>query len=103
MCRRGEDCLHEVVLISVMHDPEGWILKPLKEGIAGLKDYYHTGYIALSDQTDNRIKEELERAGYTVFTIKKKGAAYARRSILQLVNDKEHQFFHYCDLDRMIN
>lgn len=94
MCRRGEDCLHEVVLISVMHDPEdpeGWILKPLKKGIAVLKDYYHTGYIALSDQTDNRIKEELERAGYTVFTIEKRerpmpGELYYSPSKIRSIN-----------------
>jgi hypothetical protein len=96
------DNLNEVVFISVMHDPKGLLLKNLRLGLNVLKNYYKKGYIALSESTNIGLKEELEKAGYTVFTIEKKGVGYARRSILRLVKNTEHTYYHYCDLDRMI-
>jgi hypothetical protein len=94
--------LNDVAFISVMHDPKGSLANSLKEALPVLKRHYSNGYIALSENTDRELKRLLEGAGFVVFFIEKRGAAAARRSILQLVQHTGHAHFHYCDLDRMV-
>ena len=59
-------------------------------------------YIAVSDETAKDVLIELERAGFATRVVPKAGAANARRDALRFASTTSFEYFHYCDLGRML-
>ncbi|WZY00041.1 hypothetical protein NSQ26_12235 [Bacillus sp. FSL W7-1360] len=93
---------NDVALITIMHDPTGILYQPLVAAMPVLTTYPGAKYVALSEQTDRRVYDVLKAHGFTVCNIEKNGVAHARRKVAALAQSYGHDFYHYCDLDRLV-
>ncbi|WP_090776494.1 hypothetical protein [Shouchella lonarensis] len=93
---------NDIALITIMHDPTGALYQPLVAAMPVLATYPGAKYVALSEQTDRRVRDALKAHNFTVFDIEKKGVAHARRKVAALAQSYGHDFYHYCDLDRLV-
>lgn len=92
----------DVALITIIHDKEGLLYEMLNKVVHLFKNYYEYRYAAVSDQTSFNVVSMLKDNGFRVFLIEKNGAGHARRKIVQLMRDYPHEYYHYCDLDRLV-
>ncbi|QSO52859.1 hypothetical protein JZ785_02715 [Alicyclobacillus curvatus] len=67
-----------------------------------LRSVYSAMYIAVSDETAKDVRIEVERGGFATRMVPKAGAANARRDALRFAGTTSFEYFHYCDLDRML-
>lgn len=94
--------MNNLGLICVTHDPNGDNLEFIRKHSKTIKDLYDDIYIAVSDESDSCVLDELTQSGYHVNVIPKKGAANARREALRLALSGTNQHYHYCDFDRLL-
>ncbi|WP_339317092.1 hypothetical protein [Paenibacillus sp. FSL R10-2734] len=92
----------DIALITIVHDPTGLLVEPLKKVIAVITNYFNYKYVAVSEFTAKELVELLTLHHFKVFTVEKRGAAEARRGIINLVGPFSHGYYHYCDLDRLV-
>ncbi len=59
-------------------------------------------YVAVSEETAPAVTRELQQAGFATQIVPKTGAANARRDALRLASTTPFEYFHYCDLDRIL-
>lgn len=93
----------QVALTCITHDPSGSLLPIIRE----LKDEliklnYNQKYITISDLTPEEVISELKQCNFNINIIEKSGAANARRESLKFVNNYSHDYYHYCDFDRLL-
>ncbi|MEC5422536.1 hypothetical protein QGM71_03390 [Virgibacillus sp. C22-A2] len=93
---------NDVALITIIHDIKGLIYRPLSKVINLIKAYFPQAYVAVSNQTSEEIINILKQAEFKVFIIEKKGVANARRKIAEYMKNYSHEYYHYCDLDRLV-
>jgi len=89
-------------LVCITHDPNGKNTSLLKKLSPILNQVYSDLFITVSEVTDKDLIHELERNGFNVRVIPKKGAAHARREVLKFGLQGSNQSFHYCDFDRLL-
>ncbi|MDR2995841.1 hypothetical protein ACQKN7_22780 [Bacillus cereus] len=92
-----------VVLTCITHDPTGGLLATIKE----LKeDLLHLNYdekcITISNVTPIEIVKELEECNFHINIVEKSGVGNARRDSLMFVSNYDHDYYHYCDFDRLL-
>lgn len=94
--------MNNIGLICVTHDPKGKNKNLIKEVSPILNDIYTDKFITISEETDKDLIRELDKNGFNVKIIPKKGAAHARREVLKFGLTGCNQYFHYCDFDRLL-
>lgn len=93
----------DIALLITVHDPNCRNLKFFKENAFNIRKIYKHIFVTISDQTDFEYMEEFKKYNFNVKVIPKKGAADARRKVLEFgLSSSECKFFHYCDFDRML-
>lgn len=97
----------DVSLISVIHDPDGGLIKPIRLRVSHLARLYQGMYVVATQTTDNRIIEELERNGCVVeFQRDGVGTKFigdARRMALSASVERGHAHSHFADMDRILH
>ena len=94
--------MNNVGLICVTHDPVGKNISLVNKFRPYLNEIYHDMYITVSEETNKGLQDELEKNGFKIKVIPKKGAAHARREVLKLGLTGSNHYFHYCDFDRLL-
>ncbi|HFK1401933.1 MULTISPECIES: hypothetical protein [Bacillus] len=95
--------IKQVALICITHDPTGSLLstiKELKEKLINLS--YDNKYITISNVTPKEIVKELEQCNFHINIVEKSGVGNARRDCLKYVSNYDHDYYHYCDFDRLL-
>jgi biotin operon repressor len=93
----------DIALTCIMHDPRAKMLpfvKELKDKLVSLR--YVRKYMTVSDQTSDKLIEELEVCGFEVNIVPKAGCAEARREAVKFMQNRSHAYYHYCDFDRLL-
>lgn len=91
-----------VGLICVTHDPDGKNISLVNKFGSYLNEIYHDMYITVSEESNKGLPDELEKYGFKIKVIPKKGAAHARREVLKFGLTGSNHYFHYCDFDRLL-
>ncbi len=91
-----------IALLTVTHDPTGKNIKLFKELQKEFEDIYSELYVTISDESSNTLLEQIQKSEFNVKVIPKKGAAAARREALSLGLTGHSDYYHYCDLDRLL-
>ncbi|TYS68119.1 hypothetical protein FZC76_10240 [Sutcliffiella horikoshii] len=91
-----------IALLTVTHDPLGKNIKLFKELQKELEDTYSDLYITISDESSIRLLEQVQKSNFKVKIIPKKGAAAARREVVKFGLTGHSDYYHYCDLDRLL-
>ncbi|WP_404443193.1 hypothetical protein LG307_14260 [Sutcliffiella horikoshii] len=91
-----------IALLTVTHDPTGKNIKLFKELQKEFEDIYSELYVTISDESSNTLLEQIQKSKFNVKVIPKKGAAAARREALSLGLTGHSDYYHYCDLDRLL-
>ncbi|GAA0339900.1 hypothetical protein GCM10008967_32850 [Bacillus carboniphilus] len=94
--------MSKVALITVTHDPLGKSLHLFKKVKQELEEVYSELFITISEESSLELIKEMKKSRFKVKVIPKKGAAHARREVLQFGLSGESQFFHYMDFDRLL-
>lgn len=94
--------MNNVGLICVTHDPAGKNINLVNKLGPFLNEIYHDMYITVSEETNKVLTDELEKNGFNIKVIPKKGAAHARREVLKFGLTGSNHYFHYCDFDRLL-
>ena len=94
--------MNNIGLICVTHDPEGTNIEFIRKHSQMLKELYKDIYIAVSDESDRQVLNELSNNNYHIKSIPKKGAAVARREALKFALSGTNNHYHYCDFDRLL-
>lgn len=89
-------------LVCVIHDPDEHSVEFIRNAKSTLERIYPEKYIAVSDQTSPVVFAELTLAGFKVRVVPKNGAGNARREALHFAWESNCDYFHYCDLDRIL-
>lgn len=92
----------KAVLITVTHDPEGKNSKLFKTHYYLFQEIYSKIYLTISDETSKEFIQEVQNREIEYRVIPKKGVADARREALKLSLRGDGQYYHYCDLDRIL-
>lgn len=95
--------IKQVALTCITHDPTGSLLstiKELKEELMNLN--YDKKYITISNVTPKEIVKELEECKFHINIAEKSGVGNARRDCLKFVSNYDHDYYHYCDFDRLL-
>ncbi|MED0989461.1 hypothetical protein [Bacillus nitratireducens] len=93
----------QVALTCITHDPTGGLLaaiKELKEELLNLN--YDEKCITISNVTPREIVKELEECNFHINIVEKSGVGSARRDSLNFVSNYDHDYYHYCDFDRLL-
>lgn len=90
------------VLITVTHDPEGKNIELFKTHYRVFHIIYSKIYLTISDETSLEFIQEVQKREIEYRIIPKKGVATARREVLKLSLSGDGQYYHYCDLDRLL-
>jgi len=94
--------MRNVALIAVTHDPSGKNLDLIRKHSLLINEVYKNIFITVSEETNKEIIDELQRHKFNVKIIPKKGASHARREVLKFGLSGSNEYFHYCDLDRLL-
>ncbi|MED0973300.1 MULTISPECIES: hypothetical protein [Bacillus cereus group] len=97
------ESVKQVALTCITHDPSGGLLptiKELKEELLNLN--YDQKYITISNVTPREIVKELEECNFHINIVEKSGVGNARRDSLGFVGNYDHDYYHYCDFDRLL-
>lgn len=62
----------DVALITIVHDPAGVLIEPLKEAAAAISKYFKYKYIAVSELTSKALIELLKAYHFEVFIVEKR-------------------------------
>lgn len=89
-------------LLTVTHDPSGKNIKLLKELQKEFENIYTELYITISDESSIILLDQIQKSKFQVKVIPKKGAAAARREVVSLGLSGNSDYYHYCDLDRLL-
>lgn len=89
-------------LICVTHDPSGKSINLIKKHSPLLNEIYKDLFITVSEESSKDLIEELEKNNFNIRVISKKGAAHARRKVLEFGLTGSNSYFHYCDFDRLL-
>jgi hypothetical protein len=91
-----------VCLLCAVHDPDAATLPFIRRAVPTLKRIYSAMYVAVSDETVPEVTRELKQSGFATQVVPKTGAANARRDAVRLASTTSCEYFHYCDLDRIL-
>jgi hypothetical protein len=94
--------MNNVGLICAIHDPVGKSIDLVNKLASYLSEIYHDIYVTVSEETHIGLSDELRKNGFKTKSIPKKGAANARREVLKFGLAGCNDYFHYCDLDRLL-
>lgn len=94
--------MKNVALICVTHDPNDKNLELFRRVKDRFNEIYTDLYITVSEETNNRLCDELLNSGFKVKKIPKKGAAQARREVVKFGLGGSNEYYHYCDFDRIL-
>lgn len=94
--------MKQVALLAVTHDPTGNNLNLFKKLQKDLEEVYGELYITISHESSVELIKTIEQSSFNVKLIPKKGAAQARREVLEFGLSGRSQYFHYCDFDRLL-
>lgn len=94
--------MKNIALISVTHDPSGKNIYLLKKHSSTISKIYKNIFITVSDETNKEVINELENLKLNLKIIPKNGVAHARREVLKFGLSGCDEYFHYCDLDRLL-
>ncbi|WP_404346812.1 hypothetical protein LG311_14100 [Sutcliffiella horikoshii] len=89
-------------LLTVTHDPSGKNIKLFKELQKDFETIYTELYITISDESSITLLDQIQKSKFKVQVIPKKGAAAARREVVSLGLSGQSDYYHYCDLDRLL-
>ena len=94
--------MKNTALLCVTHDPSGKNISFISKHACALRQIYSEMFITVSEETDKNLVNELEKSKFKIRSIPKKGAAHARRQVLELGLNGTSAYFHYCDFDRLL-
>ncbi|KGX85833.1 GNAT family N-acetyltransferase [Pontibacillus marinus] len=94
--------MKNVALVTVLHDPSGKILSLFRRLQSEVEALYSNLYITISNETNDELCLALERSHFNIKVIPKKGAAHARREVIQFGLEGDNHYYHYCDFDRLL-
>lgn len=100
--KSGVDIVSQVALLVVTHAPEGKNIELFKKLQKDLEKIYGELFITISDLSSPELVNAMEKSRFNVKIIPKKGAAQARREVVEFGLTGESQHFHYCDFDRLL-
>ncbi|GGE83557.1 hypothetical protein [Priestia taiwanensis] len=92
----------DIALTCITHDPSARLLPFIREVKDKLLKLRYTKYITVSDQTSEKIIEELKMCGFEINIVPKAGCAAARRAAVRFMQGRMHKYYHYCDFDRFL-
>ncbi|PFJ42578.1 hypothetical protein COL01_11505 [Bacillus thuringiensis] len=94
---------NHIALTCITHDPLGELLpiiRTLKDELKNLN--YNQKYITISNVTPEEVVNELKLCNFNINIIEKLGVGHARRESLKFVHNYSHDYYHYCDFDRLL-
>ncbi|RLQ94273.1 hypothetical protein [Falsibacillus albus] len=94
--------IHKIGLLTVTHDPLGKNIDLFKRLKKVIEDLYPELYMAISEESSIKLIREIENSNFNIKIIPKKGAAFARRAVLNFGLTGECGFYHYVDFDRLL-
>jgi hypothetical protein len=94
--------MSKIALLTVTHDPKGKNIKLFKEIQKDIESIYGELFITISDQSSLELIKEMEKSKFNVKVISKRGAAEARREVVNFGLSGNSQYYHYCDFDRLL-
>ncbi|WP_404428607.1 hypothetical protein [Sutcliffiella horikoshii] len=92
----------KIALLTVTHDPLGKNIKLFKKLQKEFENIYTELYVTISDESSITLLEQFQKTKFIVKVIPKKGAAAARREVVSLGLSGHSNYYHYCDLDRLL-
>lgn len=92
----------KIALLTVTHDPQGKNIELFKEMQNELESIYDELFLTISDESSVKLIKEMEKSKFNIKIIPKKGAAEARREVVNFGLNGKSDFFHYCDFDRIL-
>lgn len=96
------DDLPNIALLTVTHDPQGKNIRLFKELKNELEDIYEELFLTVSEESSIELIKEIENSKFAIKIIPKKGAAEARREVVNFGLNGDSVFYHYCDFDRLL-
>lgn len=94
--------LSKIGLLTVTHDPKGKNIKLLDELHKEFEEIYGELFITISDESSDDLVNKFESTQFKVKLIPKKGAAEARREVVNFGLSGTSEYYHYCDFDRLL-
>ena len=96
----------DVSLISIIHDPDGGLIGPIRRRVPCLVGMYSGIYVVATEPTDGEIIEELER-NCCVLEFQRDGVGHefigdACRMALSVSVEGRHSHAHFIELDRAL-
>lgn len=92
-----------VALVSVMHDPDGRLMRAMRGWLPTLLAHHAAAYVVVSESTTDSAAAELATLGVRVEREPRPGVGAARRQAMRAAVRDGHSYFHYCDLDRALH
>ncbi|WP_052342689.1 hypothetical protein [Bacillus sp. EB01] len=92
----------KIGLLTVTHDPDGKNIRLFNELQRELEDIYEELFLTISEESSIEYIKEMENSKFTLKIIPKKGAAQARREVVDFGLNGESDYYHYCDFDRLL-
>jgi hypothetical protein len=88
-----------ITLLTIQHDPQGKLLKPLHKVLPLLGDLFQEQYLVTTMDTHG----DYMLLPWKVYFMKQQGMAQARCDVIRMALDnKLDDYYFYCDLDRLI-
>lgn len=89
-----------VTLLTIQHDPDGKLLKPLQKALPLFDDLFSERYLVITTETHSSY--------YGMYFLThfrpRLGMAEARRDVIKFALEKTiDDYYFYCDLDRLIH
>ncbi|TYS62620.1 hypothetical protein FZC76_20525 [Sutcliffiella horikoshii] len=91
-----------IALLTVTHDPQGKNIRLFKELKNELEDIYEELFLTVSEESSIELIKQIENSKFAIKIIPKKGAAEARREVVNFGLNGDSVFYHYCDFDRLL-
>ncbi|OFI49090.1 hypothetical protein BG261_04245 [Floricoccus tropicus] len=92
-----------MILATIINDPHKKLLDDIELFSQKLNDIFSEIYLCISDFTDLSVIHLCEEMFFNTKVIERKGAAHARRSVLNFVAELDSsEDIMYCDFDRVL-
>lgn len=92
----------KIGLLTVTHDPNGKNIKLFDELHQEFEKIYGELFITISYESSDELIKKMERTKFKIKKIPKKGAAEARREVVNFGLSGTSEYYHYCDFDRLL-
>lgn len=92
----------DVALITITHDPTGENIELFQRLHKNIEKLYSELFITISEESSSELVETFKQSKFNYKIIPKKGAAEARRAVVEFGLTGKSHYYHYCDFDRLL-